>query len=257
MASVWIRTRPTKDGGKRYRVEYRIHGRHSVIHYGGSFKRQKLALARKAWIVGELAGQRIPDLRLLEPETAPTAPTLAEVSTRWRESRVDVVESTRVLHRVALDRVLPILGDRPVGEIAATDVVDLVSQLHAAGKKRETIRKSVKYLAAVLDYAEVDPNPARDRNIRLPYEETVELEPPTADQVEAVYRTIPARHWLPLLWLDWSGARVGSVDSLLVGDYDRSLRRVRLRTSTRSGHRTICGTGGSRSCTGRAARGPR
>jgi integrase len=36
-------------------------------------------------------------------------------------------------------------------------------------------------------------------------------------------------HRLPLLWLDWSGARVGSIDKLLVGDYDEGFRRVRLR----------------------------
>jgi integrase len=50
--------------------------------------------------------------------------------------------------------------------------------MHAAGRKRETIRKSAKYLAAVLDYGNVDPSPARDRNVRLPHEETEELEPP-------------------------------------------------------------------------------
>ena len=37
---------------------------------------------------------------------------------------------------------------------------------------------------------------------------------------------------LPLLWLDWSGARVASIDLLAVGDYDERDRRVRLRTST-------------------------
>ena len=37
---------------------------------------------------------------------------------------------------------------------------------------------------------------------------------------------------LPLLWLDWSGARVASIDTLTVGDYDERDRRVRLRAST-------------------------
>jgi hypothetical protein len=31
-----------------------------------------------------------------------------------------------------------------------------------------------------------------------------------------------------LLWLDWSGARVSSVDKVLVGDYDEQRRRVRV-----------------------------
>ena len=55
---------------------------------------------------------------------------------------------------------------------------------------------------------------------------------PTADHVVAVVELLPERLRLPLLWLDWSGARIGSVDTLTVGDYDEPLRRVRLRRST-------------------------
>lgn len=89
----------------------------------------------------------------------------------------------------------------------------------------------------MLDYANLDTNPVRDRNVRLPHEESDELEPPTAEHVEAVYWTIPAVHRLALLWLDWSGARVGSVDTTRVGDYDETRRRIRLRKSaTKSRH---------------------
>jgi integrase len=158
--------------------------------------------------------------------------TLAEAAERWRLSRVDVAESTRVLHRVALGRVLPILGTRRVDEISVADVADLVARLHADGRKRETISKSITYLAQTLDHAGVEPNPARDkRHIKLPREERDELEPPTAEHVEGVYRRLPAVHRVPLLWLDWSGARVGTVDKLRVNDYDRSRRRVRLRAA--------------------------
>jgi len=47
-----------------------------------------------------------------------------------------------------------------------------------------------------------------------------------------VYRLLPSRHRLAFLWLDWSGARVSSVDLTLVGDYDEPRRRVRLRAAT-------------------------
>jgi integrase len=67
--------------------------------------------------------------------------------------------------------------------------------------------------------------------VRLPHEEHDELVPPIAEHVEAVYRLLPRVHRLPLLWLEWSGARVGSVDTLLVSDYDEPRRRVRLRRS--------------------------
>jgi hypothetical protein len=158
---------------------------------------------------------------------------VVEACERWRASRVDVTESTRVLHRVALGRVLPVLGSWRVDELTGADVAYLVETLAAAGKKRETIRKSVKYLGAVLDYEGVSPNPCRDKQrIRLPHEEHVEINPPTAEHVEAVYRLLAPAYRLPLLWLDWSGARVGSVDLVRVGDYDELQRRVRLRAST-------------------------
>jgi integrase len=77
-----------------------------------------------------------------------------------------------------------------------------------------------------------DPNPARDRRIRLPHEEQEELNPPTAEHVEAVFWLLAPVYKLPLLWLDWSGARVASVDASKVGDYDEPRRRVRLRKAT-------------------------
>ena len=50
MASVWTTSVPTKDGGKRYRVMYRLGGRESTPRHGGSFKVERLAQARKRWI---------------------------------------------------------------------------------------------------------------------------------------------------------------------------------------------------------------
>jgi integrase len=181
-------------------------------------------------VAGELAAMRVPDLRLVAPDNA--AETVAAACERWRASRVDVSEPTRVLHRVALGLVVPVLGTRPVDEITAADVAELVTTLSAQGKKRETIRKSVKYLATVLDECGIDPNPARAKSIRLPHEEHEEIVPPTAAHVEAVYRLLASAYRLPVLWLDWSGARVASIDTLTVGDYDESARRVRLRAST-------------------------
>jgi integrase len=151
---------------------------------------------------------------------------------RWRASRLDVADATRVLHRVALGRIVPILGDRQLDELKVEDINALVAELSATGRKRETIRNSIKYLAAVLEENRIDPNPARDRRVRLPYPEAVELEPPTSDHVEAVLRLLPPAYRLPLLWLDWSGARVSSVENVLLGDYDEVARRVRLRAST-------------------------
>jgi integrase len=127
---------------------------------------------------------------------------------------------------------VPILGLYRVAECASGDVEDVVGMLARKEYRRGTIRKTLQTLAMILDHAGLETNVARDRQIRLPREEPEELNPPTAEHVEAVYRLLPSKHRLALLWLDWSGARVSSVDLTLVGDYDEPRRRVRLRAAT-------------------------
>jgi integrase len=229
--SVWIERRWTKSGAPRYRVEFTLGGYRRRSRYAGSFKTRREATIRKQWVAGELAALRVPDLTILrEPELAPT---LAEAAKRWQASRVDAAEATKTQHRTALNRALPILGMRRLDEIAAQDIADLVAQLHEDGKARESIRKTVTALAMVFDHAGVSPNPARDRVIvKLPRDESEEPSPPSAEHVEAVYRLIPSKHRLALLFLDWTGARVSAIDRTLVGDYDEPRQRVRLRKQT-------------------------
>src|SRR6266536_2746654 len=201
MASVWIRARTTKDGSKRYRVEYRLGGREERIRYGGSFGTKREATIRAGWIAGELAAQRVPDLGV--PAERAAARTLREAARRWQESRVDVAENTRLQHRSAVRLLLPLLGDRRVDTITPADVADLVATLTVKGKARETVRKSLAALAMILDHAGVTPNPARDKvKVRLPRQERPEIVPPTAAHVLAVHGLLPTRYRLPLLVLD-------------------------------------------------------
>ncbi len=231
MPSVWVERRRTAGGAARYLVRYRLGGRESAHRYAGSFATRREAVARRGWVAGELAAMRVPHLSSLETE--PTrSPTVAVACERWRATRVDVADGTRVLHRVALGRVVSILGDRRLDDLTVDDVNTLVAELAGSGRKRETIRKSIKYLAAVLEENGIELNPARDRRVRLPYAEPIEIEPPNSDHVEAVLRLLAPAYRLPLLWLDWSGARVSSVENVLIGDYDEIARRVRLRAAT-------------------------
>lgn len=230
MASVWIRTRQAKSG-VRYRVEYRAGGRDTSAQFAGSYRTRRLAMLRAAAVERELAELRIPELR--PAAAASRAVTLADAASRWQTSRVDVAEGTAVQHRVATNRALPTLGSKAIDAIAPQDVADLVARLAAQGLARGSIQKTVTALAMIFDHARIAPNPARDRvAVKLPREEPEELNPPSADHIEAVYRLLPTKHRGPLLWLDWSGARVSSVDHTLVGDYDEPRRRVRLRAAT-------------------------
>src|SRR5512132_2980360 len=64
MASCWIARRPRKHRGVSYRVMFRIGGRETAPRYAGAFPTKREALARKAWVTGELAAMRLPDLTL-------------------------------------------------------------------------------------------------------------------------------------------------------------------------------------------------
>jgi hypothetical protein len=230
VASAWIKRRQTEAGKARYRVEYRLGGRESAVRYAGSFKTMREALARKSYVAGELAAQHVPEVgRLVEPAKAPT---VGEAAARWQESRVDISENTRLQHRSSV-RLLPAtLRALHIDAITPQDVADAVAELHDSGKKRETIRKALTVLAMTLDHAGVTPNPARNKiAVKLPREARVEPSPPTAEHVIAVYHLLPRRHRLALLWLDCSGARVGSIDETLISDYDEQRRRVRLRAA--------------------------
>jgi integrase len=225
VASVWITTRTTSKGERRYRCEYRLGGRESATRYGGSFRRKADADARKCWIGGELAERRVPDLRSLETETK--APTLAEAAERWFASRVDVAPNTRLQHRSAMRNLLAVLGSERIDRITSGNVSELVTRLSET-RKRETVRKSLLVLGMVFDHVGIEPNPVRAKTIKLPREQKAEINPPTAAHVLAVYALLPSRYKLPLLVLDASGMRLGELEQLAWGDVDEARSRWRV-----------------------------
>ena len=239
MPSVWISPHTTKAGAKRFRVGFQLGGRATRSRYGGSFKTKREAKIRRDWIAGELAALRVPDLTRLEDEQ-PQAPTFATAANRWLSSRIDVSEGTKTQNRTSVNRALPIIGARHVDEFAAQDIADMVVQLHREGVATAYLRKVVQAVAMTFDHAGVKPNPARDKVIvRMPRSDQEEVSPPPAEHIVSVFRLLPSKHKLALLFLDWSGARVSAIDHTLIGDYDEPRRRVRLRASTTKTRRAL------------------
>jgi integrase len=229
--SSWILTRPTKDGSKRYRVLYRLGGRDSKNLYGGSFKTKREADERVRWISGELAARRVPNLGSLEV-SAVKVPTLGEIGEAWRKSRVDVEEQTQRMHRSDLARiylVAPKLRKRRVDQVDVDDITALVAALTEAGYKRETISKSRDALAMTLDFARIDPNPARDKLVKLPKERRPHIPPPLAEHIERIAEVLPRHHVLPLLIIDECGPRVRELETAQVGDLDEYRKAIRVR----------------------------
>lgn len=228
MASAWIERRTTSTGDHRYRVSFRTGGREASARSGGTFKTKGDAQARLRWITGELAACRVPTFT-----TAPSHPvTVRAACEAWQASRIDVAESTRVLHRVALGRLLPILGGRDVVGLTPSDVALAVAALDRADYARGSIAKSLNALAQALDHAGVEPNPARDRGVKLPREDHAEIVLPTADQVEQALYCVAPKYRLPLLVLEACGLRVGELEHLRWGDVDESTMRLRISAAT-------------------------
>jgi integrase len=227
MPSAWV-DRVKVKGGNRYRVRYRVGGREDNPRRAGAFRTLREANKRRDWVAGELAAMRIPDLNLVAPMTE----TLADLAERWKASRVDVAAGTMQTYVVALGRLLPRWGTKPVEEITAQAVAALVAELHRDGLRKQTIRKTVSVLAMVLDHGGIQPNPARDKlTVKLPREEKRHIEPPTAAHVAAVICLLPSRYRLPVAVLDATGMRVGELEALTWGDMDEPQGRWRISTS--------------------------
>jgi integrase len=242
MPSVWIEKRRTKASGVRYRVEYRLGGSGSRSRYAGSFRTKAAALARKSWVAGELAALRVPDLSILIAADSP-ATLFRDAARAWQASRVDVAAGTKVQHGISIGKAIEMIGNVPLDKLTAQTIQnDLVLALwdDGGGNKVGYIRKVLQATAMTLDHANLDPNPARDKHVvRLPRDEATEVRPPSAAHVEAVFWRLPEQHRLPLLWLDWSGARVAAIDHTLVGDYDEMRKRILLRKEVMKNRRSL------------------
>jgi integrase len=82
---------------------------------------------------------------------------------------------------------------------------------------------------AALDFAGVDPNPARDERVKLPNEKQVRHPTPLAEHVEKVAAIVAPQYVLPLLVVDACGPRVSEIVLAERRDLDEKRQAIRLR----------------------------
>jgi integrase len=121
-----------------------------------------------------------------------------------------------------------LLGDRDPSALTLADVQEAVSRL-SAEIQPATLHKYVNTLRQVLDFADVEPNVARDRRVRLPRVVHDEPEPPDAPQVEAMLHQLTARWLLGFITADQTGMRVGEIASICWRDVDVVGSQFRVR----------------------------
>jgi integrase len=219
MPSLVITTRRTQSG-PRYVVRYRLGGRAYPIVHGGSFRTMKEAKVRRDLIAGEIAAQ-------------PITPKIVDV-TAWSErflaSRIDIDANTTKSYRTALRKAGETFGDRDPHTITADDVAQWVASM-AESHKPGTVRLYATTLKVLLDYVGCDPNPARDKRVRMPKRVREEPTPPSREHVEAILAAIPAKRRLLFVLIEQGGLRLGEAVGLTWGDVDAAGQRLRLPRS--------------------------
>ena len=228
MASASITTRTTPKGERRFVVRYRLGGRSYPLVHGGSFRTLREARARRDLIAGELAAGRNPvDLLRVRVER-PNVRTFREWADAYKAGRPDIGEETRKNLSSHLKRLLPAFGARDPHFITAGDVQAWIG---AQGDlKPSSLSRYVATLRLVLDFAGVDPNPARDKRVKLPRIEAPVVEPPSEKDVARIIATVPPRWRLPLRVLAETGMRVGEARDLEWRDVDLVVSRFRIRS---------------------------
>lgn len=228
MATVSVRVKTLQDGSRSYTVRYRRGGRFYPLEHAGTFRRRRDADARadriRTWLAQGLDPQR--ELaRLLEPSGGDAVPLLAE---RWIANRRRVKPGTVENLRSRQKRI----DDRFPGAAAAvtvTDVIDWIGEMLDEPLAPGSISLYVGQLRQLLDFADVDPNPARDRRVELPRNHRKEPRPPDADAVLAVLNRMPRKHRLQTVFMEQTGARVTETCELAAADLDVAGCRVLIR----------------------------
>ena len=221
MSSVSIRRRETS-----FQVRYRRGGRAYPLVHGGSFKTLKEARARRDLVAGELAAGRNPAEVLRAPSASPRR-SLRQWSEAYRTSRVDLSANAHKAIGSHLPRILATFGDREPDTISVADVQEWVAANNDL--KPASLSRYLATLRLLLDFTGTEPNPARDRRVRLPRIEQAVVEPPTAEQVEAILERVGDRWCLPLRTLEQSRMRVGELSQLEWRDVDVAGSRFRIR----------------------------
>src|SRR5438552_1356406 len=206
MASVSIRRRQTKSGS-RFQVRYRLGGRTYPLVHAGAFPTMKEARLRRDLIGGELAAGRNPADLLRAMVDRPPVRTFADLFDAFTASRVDVSEATKTNYATHRIRLVDLLGDRDPQTFGWQDVQNVVSSL-ADDLAPLSVRNYLGTLRIVLDFADLDPNPARDRRVKLPRPEEALPNPPTSAEVESIIANAPRRWLLAIRVLEQTGMRV-------------------------------------------------
>jgi integrase len=144
-------------------------------------------------------------------------------------SRLDVSESRRRFLDLALrTRIVPAFGDREPAAIKPPEIQEWVAAL-ADGLAPRSVLKYWQVLAQVFEFAEIEPNPARHKLVKLPYADVEEVKPPSTEHYLALVGRLAPRLRLPTVFLEQTAARVAELRAWEWQDVDVQGSRIRSR----------------------------
>lgn len=225
MSPAQIVRRETKSG-PRWIVRYRLGGREFNLIHAGSFRTLREARVRRDFVAGELAAGRDPLASLAAITETPIARTCTDWASAWLDALPNLRPGTISTYRAVLRRFTTKFGDRDPATLTPVELHEWLAALPLKPRSLRTLRTVV---AMLLDYAKVDPNPARSRDVRLPRVERSEKQPPTAAHLTRILRAAPRWAVLPLLVMEQTAMRVGEVETLTWGDVDIDGHRLLIR----------------------------
>jgi integrase len=186
------------------------------------------ARIRRDLIAGELAAGRNPRDLLRRPTEPLTVRTFEQAFDDFIASRVDVAPATLENYRTARERILPLLGACDPSRLSWQEIQQAIGAL-ASDLSPGSVRNYLGTLSQVLDYAACDPNPAKDKRVKLPRREATVLEPPSESAVAAIIANASPKWRLAIRVLEQTGMRAGELVKLEWGDVDIAESRFRIR----------------------------
>jgi hypothetical protein len=209
MASASIMRLETSSGA-RWRVRYRRGGRAWPLKHAGSFRTQREARIMRDVVAGELAAGRDPAETLKLSQEPRKVETLRAIAARFESSRVHMSPNGRKNIGSHMPRILGTFGDRDPRTIGFGEIQDWITAntktpANEGGLEPSSLSRYFATLRQLLEFAGVDPNPARDRRVKLPAIVSEETDPPTEAQTRAILERVGPRWLLPLIVLEQTG----------------------------------------------------
>jgi integrase len=241
MSPAWIRPRVVKVSsrnprGRTYQVLYRRGGRLHRIESAGTFKTQTDARTRRDLVGGWLAAGLNPkdELRKLTAIETVEAKSALRWRDEWLTSRHDLAPKSERLYRNGTDAILAILDPADLFTVTVADCQLAAGELVAMKSTRgrpfaaSTIANYWQAFAQLLDHIGLDPNPARDKRIKLPKVKQKPPTVPTAEHTTVILERIADKYKLPTVFIEQTAVRVETIETATWGVVDVAGCRVRI-----------------------------